>query len=139
MGRNTSTAERAVMLGALVASVARDVVAESAGGLTESEVRLLWMVDPKAPPKIIGDYAELMRFDRGSLSLIGGKLERLGLARRIPFPADRRFRTLVLTPAGRRLRTRLIKDAAARMPLDALTAKEQERLFTLLTKVLTAV
>ncbi|WP_086824803.1 MarR family winged helix-turn-helix transcriptional regulator [Allokutzneria sp. NRRL B-24872] len=139
MRRNTKAGERAVMLGALVASVARDVIVESECGLTESEVRLLWMVDPTAPPKIIGEYAELMRFDRGSLSLIGGKLERMGLAERVPFPGDRRFRTLKLTTAGRRLRTRLIKSAAALLPLEALTAKEQERLVTLLTKVLAAV
>lgn len=91
-------------------------------------------------PLRVGDLAQRLRVTVGGTSKMADRLDRAGLVRREPDPADRRASRIALTPAGRRklraaTRTYERQLAAA---LDAtLSADEQATLHALVRRLLT--
>ena len=68
-------------------------------GLTNQQFSLLMALNRPAPPPM-GPVAKLLEMDRTTLTAALKPLERRGLVRVEPSPADRRTRLLVLTKAG---------------------------------------
>lgn len=68
-------------------------------GLTNQQFSLLMALNRPAPPPM-GPVAKLLAMDRTTLTAALKPLERRGLVRVEPSPADRRTRLLVLTKAG---------------------------------------
>jgi DNA-binding MarR family transcriptional regulator len=68
-------------------------------GLTNQQFSLLMALNRPAPPAM-GPVAKLLAMDRTTLTAALKPLERRGLVRVEPSPADRRTRLLVLTKAG---------------------------------------
>jgi DNA-binding MarR family transcriptional regulator len=71
-------------------------------GLNPSEGRALRVLLRHQPMRL-GDLASWLRVVPRSATDVADSLERLGLARREPDPADRRATLLSLTPAGTKL------------------------------------
>jgi DNA-binding MarR family transcriptional regulator len=66
-------------------------------------------------------------------------LEKRGLARREPHPADRRVKNIVLTSEGEALKQRVEAEMTARMPWNrALNESERAQLLALIRKMLSA-
>ncbi len=68
-------------------------------GLTNQQFSLLMALNRPAPPPM-GPVAKLLDMDRTTLTAALKTLERRGLVRVEPSPADRRTRLLALTKAG---------------------------------------
>jgi DNA-binding MarR family transcriptional regulator len=68
-------------------------------GLTNQQFSLLMALNRPEPPAM-GPVAALLAMDRTTLTALLKPLERRGLVRVTPAPADRRTRLLVLTEAG---------------------------------------
>src|SRR3954471_10297680 len=64
--------------------------------LTESMSGLLWMLDPDRPPLRMREMAGRLGCDPSNVTLVGDKLEGLGLVVRRAHPADKRSRALYL-------------------------------------------
>lgn len=102
-------------------------------GLSPAEARTLHWLDRPAP---MGAMAEALHCDASYVTVIGDRLESLGLVKRVADPDDRRVRQLVLTTKGRRLRSSLVKRVHATSPAVAsLNAQEREQLLSLLSRV----
>jgi DNA-binding MarR family transcriptional regulator len=85
------------------------------------------------------DLAAHWGCDASYVTSLADGLEDRGLAERRPYPADRRVRTIVLTPEGRALRERaLALLAEPPSAFEALTAAEQRQLRDLLRKLAAA-
>jgi DNA-binding MarR family transcriptional regulator len=70
---------------------------------------------------------------------VADSLEKRGLARREPNPADRRIKSLVLTAEGRELKGRLEREMLAHMPwCSALDLAERKSLLALVRKLAAA-
>lgn len=81
-----------------------------------------------------------MGIDPSTMVALVDQLERAGLAKRRPHPADRRAREVVLTPKGRRTLKRA-RDLAAEVEgvvLQGLSPAERDQLAALLRKALAA-
>jgi DNA-binding MarR family transcriptional regulator len=103
-------------------------------GITQAGLRGLLAIDPDQP-RSMGDLARELNCDRSYVTAIVDDLERAGLAERQVAPADRRVKTIALTPAGgRALRT--VQDSLMRPPaeLAALTTAQQRTLANLVRK-----
>ena len=105
-------------------------------GLSESVAHLVWVLDPDAEPVPLRQVAEQLRCDPSNITLLSDQLEKKGLAERRPHPADRRVRTLVLTPAGVAARRKLVEHVQERSPLAALDGEQQRQLQDLLAVAL---
>ena len=82
------------------------------------------------------DLGRLLRCDPSFVTAIADALEKRGLGRREPNPADRRIKNLVLTSEGRDLKARLERELVASMPwCHALTTEERTTLLTLIRKL----
>ncbi len=71
-------------------------------GLTNGQFSLMMSLNRPIPAGM-ASVAELLAMDRTTLTAALKPLERRGLVRIAPDPADRRGRLLTLTPAGQRL------------------------------------
>ena len=71
-------------------------------GLTNGQFSLLMSLNRPEPPGM-GPVASLLAMDRTTLTAALKPLERRGLVKVSPDPADRRSRRLSLTPKGRTL------------------------------------
>lgn len=90
-------------------------------------------------PMAMKDLGKRMRCDPSFVTLVADMLEKRGLARREPHPADRRVKNIVLTDDGLSLKQRLETEIAARMPWSrALTDDERAQLLALIRKMLRA-
>lgn len=90
-------------------------------------------------PMAMKDLGKRMHCDPSFVTLVADMLEKRGLARREPHPADRRVKNIVLTDDGRSLKHRLETEIAARMPWSrALTDDERAQLLALFRKMLSA-
>ena len=74
-------------------------------GLTNGQFSLMMSLNRPQPPGM-GDVASLLAMDRTTLTAALKLLERRGLVKVTPDPADRRGRLLTLTPKGKRLLAR---------------------------------
>jgi len=80
-----------------------------------------------------------MRCDPSFVTAIADALEKRGLARREPNPADRRIKNLVLTAEGRELQGRLEREMLAHMPwCSALDLAERQSLLAIIRKLVDA-
>jgi len=88
-------------------------------------------------PLAMKDLGKRMHCDPSFVTLVADMLEKRGLARREPHPADRRVKNVVLTEDGVALKQRLEAEITARMPWNrALSADERSQLLALIRKML---
>lgn len=99
-------------------------------------VKALHMLDC---PMAMKELGKRMHCDPSFVTLLADTLEKRGLARREPHPADRRVKNLVLTGDGEELKHRVEAEITARMPWNqALTDPERAQLLALIRKMLSA-
>ena len=119
-------------------------VAERIGALTDEflgrgrpmgESRTLWEIGPDGAE--VRELRTRLGLDSGYASRVLRSLERQRLVRVAPSPADRRVRTVRLTPAGRAERAELDRraDAVAWSFLGPLTADQREKLLAAIADV----
>jgi len=90
-------------------------------------------------PMAMKDLGKRMHCDPSFVTLLADMLEKRGLARREPHPADRRIKNLVLTEQGETLKQQVEAEITARMPWNwALTDSERAQLLALIRKMLSA-
>jgi len=76
-------------------------------GLTNGQFSLIMSLN-RPQPAGMGDVASLLAMDRTTLTAALKPLQRRGLVKVTPHPADRRGRLLTLTPKGKRLLARAV-------------------------------
>jgi len=85
------------------------------------------------------ELARRMRCDPSFVTAVADSLEKRGLARREPNPADRRIKNLVLTAEGLELKDRLEREMLAQMPwCSALDQAERKSFHALIRKLISA-
>jgi MarR family transcriptional regulator, organic hydroperoxide resistance regulator len=90
-------------------------------------------------PMAMKELGKRMHCDPSFVTLVADMLEKRGLARREPHPADRRIKNLVLTEDGLSLKKKLETEISARMPWNrALNDDERAQLLALIRKMLSA-
>jgi MarR family transcriptional regulator, organic hydroperoxide resistance regulator len=90
-------------------------------------------------PIAMKELGKRMHCDPSFVTLVADMLEKRGLARREPHPADRRIKNLVLTDEGLALKRRIEQEMIARMPWNrALDDTERTQLLALIRKMLCA-
>jgi MarR family transcriptional regulator, organic hydroperoxide resistance regulator len=103
-------------------------------GLTFAQAHALRLLDP-AQPLPMSSLAELLVCDASNVTGIADRLEARGLVERQSLGADRRVKTLALTPAGVELRAR-VTDLMSEPPdaIAALSAEDQRTLRDILRR-----
>lgn len=101
-------------------------------GITQAGLRALLAIDPRQPQSM-RELATAMNCDPSYITAMIDDLERAGLAVRQPLPADRRVKTVVLTPGGMTA-LQTARDGLLYPPpqLAQLTPAEQQQLARLL-------
>lgn len=90
-------------------------------------------------PMAMKELGKRMHCDPSFVTLLADMLEKRGLARREPHPADRRVKNLVLTQQGEALKSQVEAEITARMPWNwALNDSERAQLLALIRKMLSA-
>ncbi len=90
-------------------------------------------------PIAMKELGKRMHCDPSFVTLIADMLEKRGLARREPHPADRRIKNLVLTQDGLNLKSKIEAEITTRMPWTrALDDTERAQLLALIRKMLAA-
>lgn len=90
-------------------------------------------------PLAMKDLGRKMHCDPSFVTLVADMLEKRGLARRQPHPADRRVKNLVLTDDGLALKHTIESELTTRMPwATALDPEERAQLLALIRKMLSA-
>src|SRR5215472_4622643 len=86
-------------------------------------------------PLAMKELGRRMHCDASFVTLVADMLEKRGLARREPHPADRRIKNVVLTEDGLALKQKIEAEITARMPWNsALSADERAQLLSLIGK-----
>jgi DNA-binding MarR family transcriptional regulator len=99
-------------------------------------IKALHTLDSAMAMKELG---KRMHCDPSFVTLLADMLEKRGLARREPHPADRRVKNLVLTEQGEALKRQVEAEITARMPWNrALDDSERAQLLALIRKMLSA-
>jgi MarR family transcriptional regulator, organic hydroperoxide resistance regulator len=112
---------------------ARIAVVAAELGLTPQQAMLLRHL---GQPRTMGDIAAVLACDRSNVTGMVDRLTARGLLDRVPDPADRRVKYLVLTDDGRALRAALQARLFAHSPaIDALQPPERYQLLQLLRRV----
>jgi DNA-binding MarR family transcriptional regulator len=94
--------EGAIRLRRAITRLARQLNASATGeGLSPSQASVLALVVARGPLPI-AELTELEGLNPTMLSRVVGKLDAMGLVRRMPDPADLRTASVAPTPAGRR-------------------------------------
>jgi DNA-binding MarR family transcriptional regulator len=97
-------------------------------------VKALHMLDC---PMAMKELGRRMHCDASFVTLVADMLEKRGLARREPHPADRRIKNVVLTEDGLALKQKMETAITARMPWNqALTCDERSQFLALIRKML---
>ncbi len=87
-------------------------------------------------PLAMKELGRRMHCDPSFVTLIADMLEKRGLARREPHPADRRVKNLVLTDDGVALKHTIESEISERMPWSRLDGDERSQFLALLRKML---
>jgi len=88
-------------------------------------------------PLAMKELGRRMHCDASFVTLVADMLEKRGLARREPHPADRRIKNVVLTEDGLALKQKIETEITARMPwTKALNCDERSQLLALIRKML---
>jgi DNA-binding MarR family transcriptional regulator len=104
--------------------------------LSPAQCHLLRALEPGRPIPM-RHAAQTLACDASNVTGLVDRLESRGLIRRRPSDEDRRVTLLDLTPTGARLRTELIdRMSAPPATLDRLSAREQQALVRILTRLL---
>jgi DNA-binding MarR family transcriptional regulator len=103
-------------------------------GLTFAQAHALRLLEPDRPSPM-SSLAELLVCDASNITGIADRLEARGLVERRSVGADRRVKTLALTPAGVELRAR-VADLMSEPPaaIAALSADDQRTLRDILRR-----
>ena len=103
-------------------------------GLTFAQAHALRLLDPERPSPM-SSLAELLVCDASNVTGIADRLEARGLIERRSSGADRRVKTLALTPAGVELRAR-VADLMSEPPaaIAALSGEDQRTLRDILRR-----
>jgi DNA-binding MarR family transcriptional regulator len=101
-------------------------------GISQAGLRALLAIDPDEP-RPMRDLAVAMNCDASYVTAMVDDLERAGYAERLPDPADRRVKTVALTPTGRNA-LQIVQNELLAPPdqLAALPAPERDALARLL-------
>ena len=102
--------------------------------LTEALADALWQLDPAAPPPSMRQVAAGLRCDPSTVTFLADRLTERGLIEVHVNPADRRSKSVTLTPKGIRTRRRLLEAMTARSTLARLSHDEQRQLHDLLSR-----
>lgn len=103
-------------------------------GIPVPFIKALHMLDCPLAMKELG---RRMHCDPSFVTLVADMLEKRGLARREPHPADRRVKNVVLTEEGIALKHRIEAEITARMPWNkSLDGDERAQLLALIRKML---
>ena len=97
-------------------------------GLTPGHMKALSLLDPDEP-RPMRAMADSLACDASMVTWLVDRLEERGLVERKTSPADRRVKTLVLTPRGIRTRNRLLE--ALQTPPSELLELDMESLGSL--------
>jgi DNA-binding MarR family transcriptional regulator len=90
-------------------------------------------------PMAMKELGKRIHCDPSFVTLVTDMLEKRGLAKREPHPADRRVKNIVLTTEGEELKQRVEAEITARMPWNrALNESERTQLLALIRKMLSA-
>jgi DNA-binding MarR family transcriptional regulator len=90
-------------------------------------------------PMAMKELGKRMHCDPSFVTLVADMLEKRGLARREPHPADRRVKNIVLTEDGLALKSAIEAELTARMPWNkALSEEERNQLLFLIRKMLSS-
>ena len=90
-------------------------------------------------PMAMKELGKRMHCDPSFVTLVADMLEKRGLARREPHPADRRVKNVVLTEDGLALKCKVEEELSSRMPWNqALNDEERAQLLALIRKMLSA-
>jgi DNA-binding MarR family transcriptional regulator len=104
--------------------------------LSPAQCHVLHLIEPGRPIPM-GQLAETLACHASNVTGLVDRLESRGLVRRRPSDSDRRVKVLDLTPTGSRLRTLLLdRMTAPPATLERLTAREQQALVRILTRLL---
>jgi DNA-binding MarR family transcriptional regulator len=103
-------------------------------GLTLPLADVLWQLDPSHGPVSRRQLADRLNCDPSNVTFLVDRLERRQLVTRARGGADRRVKTLELTPAGAEIRGRLIATIASSSMFGQLTSAERQRLADLLDR-----
>jgi DNA-binding MarR family transcriptional regulator len=88
-------------------------------------------------PLAMKELGKRMHCDASFVTLVADMLEKRGLARREPHPADRRIKNVVLTDEGLGLKQKIETEITTRMPWNkALDRDERSQLLALIRKML---
>jgi MarR family transcriptional regulator, organic hydroperoxide resistance regulator len=88
-------------------------------------------------PLAMKELGKRMHCDASFVTLVADMLEKRGLARREPHPADRRIKNVVLTQDGLALKQKIETEITSRMPWNkALDSDERTQLLALIRKML---
>jgi MarR family transcriptional regulator, organic hydroperoxide resistance regulator len=87
-------------------------------------------------PCAMKELGKRMHCDPSFVTLVADMLEKRGLARREPHPADRRVKNLVLTDDGVALKHTIESEITERMPWSRLDSEERSQLLALIRKML---
>jgi MarR family transcriptional regulator, organic hydroperoxide resistance regulator len=132
----TTVAREAQQLFFRIGMVQRTKVAAALAelGLTFAQAHALRLLDPDRPSPM-NELAELLVCDASNVTGIADRLEARGLVERRTVGADRRVKTLALTPAGVELRARVF-DRMSEPPdaIAALSAEDQRSLRDILRR-----
>lgn len=103
-------------------------------GLTFAQAHALRLLDPDRPSPM-SSLADLLVCDASNVTGIADRLEARGLIERRSFGADRRVKTLALTPAGVEIRARVV-DLMSEPPaaIAALSSEDQRNLRDILRR-----
>ncbi len=112
---------------ALIADVLREL------DLTQPLADALWQLDPQVPAPSMRELAHKLRCDPSTVTFLADRLETKDLVFRQVDPANRRVKTLHLTPTGQKARKTLVTAITTRSPIARLTPDDQQRLHQLLT------
>ena len=98
-------------------------------GLTLSEWKILKLLRQAGPPyrRSAGQLADGVELTSGAMTARLDRLEKAGLVRRVPDPADRRGVQVELTPAGRRAWEDSFSAQAAKEAFIAAALNESEK------------
>jgi len=104
-------------------------------GLSPNDLRALSSLEA-SEGRTMRSLADEWQCDASNATLIIDRLERAGLAERLPMPGDARFRLVQLTSKGRRTHLELVDEFhTPPVELLALTNKELDTLRRILEKI----